>query len=322
MDHSNEKLISLLEGIMYIRRVEEKICELYSQQEMRCTVHISIGQEATAVGVCAALDKKDMVFSNHRSHGHYLAKEGDLNKFFAELYGKNTGCTKGMGGSMHLIDLSVNFMGATPVVGSIIPVAVGAAWSAQIKKTSQIVVVFIGDGAVEEGVFHESINFAKLKNLPIIFFCENNLYSVYTHLHDRQPDRKISTMVAGHDIKCYEVDGNDVVAVNNIVAEVMEEVRHCHGPVFIEAQTYRWREHCGPNYDNHIGYRTEEEFQKWKLKDPVENCKQKLLKQGIISNENLRVIEQKIDQKINVAVAFAQSSNFPDKNQLGKLVYA
>ncbi|MBI2665015.1 thiamine pyrophosphate-dependent dehydrogenase E1 component subunit alpha, partial [Candidatus Woesearchaeota archaeon] len=302
--------------------VEEKICALYPEQQMRCPVHISIGQEATAVGTCAALCSEDMVFSNHRSHGHYLAKGGDLKKFFAELYGKISGCSKGRGGSMHLIDLDVNFMGSTPIVGNIIPVAVGAAFSLQLQQKSQVVVVFIGDGAIEEGVFHESLNFAKLKGLPILFFCENNLYSVYTPLNKRQPDRKISNIPKGHGLLCYEIDGNNVETIYKVVSEAVALLREGKGPIFIEAYTYRWREHCGPNYDNHIGYRTEEEFLKWKQLDPLEICRQQVLQQGLITTETLTEFKKKIEFKISEAVKFAQESNFPDQEQLDKFVYA
>ncbi len=313
---------TLLEQLIYVRAVEEKICALYPEQQMRCPVHISIGQEATAVGTCAALSKEDMIFSNHRSHGHYLAKGGDLKKFFAELYGRISGCSQGRGGSMHLIDLGVHFMGSTPIVGNIIPVAVGAAFSLQLQHSSQVVVVFMGDGAVEEGVFHESINFAKLKGLPILFFCENNLYSVYTRLDKRQPDRKISNIPAGHGLQCYEVDGNDVGAVYKVAAQAVDLLRQGKGPIFIEAQTYRWREHCGTNYDNHIGYRTEEEFLKWKQLDPVENCKQHFLQRGLVTKDMIANFEHQSMLKINEAVKFAQESDFPDRDQLDRFVYA
>lgn len=313
---------TMLEQLLYIRAVEEKICILYPEQQMRCPVHISIGQEATAVGTCSALSTQDLVFSGHRAHGHYLAKGGDLNKFFAELYGRVTGCSKGMGGSQHLVDLDVNFMGCTPIVGNSIPLAVGAALSLQLQNSSQVVVVFMGDGAIEEGVFHESLNFAKLKNLPIIFFCENNLYCVYTHIKYRQPERKISNIAAGHGVQCYDVDGNDVVAVHQVVAEAVQKIIQGKGPVFIEAKTYRWREHCGPYYDNHIGYRTEEEFLEWKKTDPVETFKQRLLRDGIISLEEVTHLESAINLRIENAVEFAKSSPYPDKEQLFKFIYS
>ena len=184
--------------------VEEKIVELYPQQEMRCPVHLSIGQEAVSVGVCANLTREDIVFSNHRSHGHYLAKGGNLKAMVHEIYGKSTGCCFGRGGSMHLLDLSINFFGSTPIVGGTIPIAVGASLASKMQQKNNITTIFHGDGAVEEGVFHESLNFASLKKLPVLFVCENNLYSVYTPLSERQPNREIYKLVEAHDIKAYQ----------------------------------------------------------------------------------------------------------------------
>ena len=319
----NKTLISLFESMLYIRLVEEKIAEIYPEQEMRCPVHLSIGQEATAAGVCENLTSKDMIFSNHRSHGHYLAKGGDLKKFFAELYGKATGCSKGRGGSMHLVDLSVGFLGSTPIVASTIPISVGAAFSLSMKKdNSSIVVVFLGEAAVEEGVFHESINFAKLKNLPILFFCENNFYSVYTPLHLRQPNRKIIDIVRANGINSYEVDGNDVIAVYEKSKDAIDTIRKGKGPAFIEASTYRWREHCGPNYDDHLNYRPKGEFLEWKEKDPIKRAKDNLISENLITERYIMEIEKKIKKKIDEAVKFAKSSKFPDKKELDKYIYA
>ena len=322
MTANQEKLLSFFQELLYIRLVEEKICDLYPGQEMRCPVHISIGQEATAVGVCLNITSQDMVFSNHRSHGHYLAKGGDLDRFFAELYGKNSGCSKGRGGSMHLVDLSVGFMGATAIVSGTIPVAVGAALTLSIKNARDIVVVFLGDGAVEEGVFYESINFTKLKNLPILFFCENNFYSVYSHINDRQPKRKIIDLAKCHGVDCYEVDGNDVIDVYETTGQAITKIRNGGGPAFIEAATYRWREHCGPNFDNNIGYRTEEEFLSWKRNDPINQLKEKLLANNILNPDKIAVITEMINKKIDEAVKFAKSSPYPDKSELNKYIYA
>ncbi len=318
----NTLLIELFEKLLYVRMCEERVCGLYPEQEMRCPVHISIGQEATAVGVAANLSTKDMMFSNHRSHSHYLAKGGDLNAFFAELYGKSTGCSKGKGGSMHLVDIASGFMGATPIVSSSIPVAVGAAFTLSMKNSKNIVVAFLGDGSVEEGVFHESINFAKLHNLPVLFFCENNFYSVYSHLDVRQPKRKITSLAQGHGVESYEADGNDVLNVYEIVKHAVQKIREGKGPIFIEAITYRWREHCGPNYDNHIGYRTEKEFLEWKEKCPLKKLKEKLLSENIITEENLKHMAYKIKTKIDAAVHFAKSSPFPEEKELHTNVYA
>jgi len=316
-------LISLFESMLYNRLVEEKVCTLYPEQEMRCPVHISIGEEANASGVCKSLNTQDIVLSNHRCHGSYLAKRGNLKKFFAELYGKYTGCAKGRGGSMHLVDLSVGFMGATPIVANTIPVAVGVALSLSMQKNnSNIVVVFLGEAATEEGVFHESINFAKLKNLPILFFCENNLYSVYTPLHLRQPKRKIVDIVSANGLHCYEIDGNDVVTVYETSKEAIRKIRKGEGPAFIEASTYRWREHCGPYYDDHLDYRPKGELQEWKKKDPIKRVKEKLINESLITEKQIMEFKKKINKQIEVAVKFAKSSKFPDKKELEKYIYA
>ncbi len=315
-------LVDLFRDLLYIRMVEERVCDLYSEQEMRCPVHISIGQEATAVGLSKALNKEDLVFSNHRCHGHYLAKGGNLKKFFSELYGKATGCSGGRGGSMHLIDTDVGFSASTPIVSGTIPIAVGSALAFSIKNENKIAVSFFGEAAIEEGSFHESINFAKLMNLPIIFFCENNLYSVYTPLEERQPKKRISNIARANGLITYEIDGNDVVQVYKVCKEAVEKIRNDEGPIFIEASTYRWREHCGPNYDNHLGYRSIEEFFYWKDKDPLKKMKDCLLKSGTITENEIRKMEQEINILISEAVEFAKESPYPNKDELNKFVYA
>ncbi|HIJ98807.1 TPA: thiamine pyrophosphate-dependent dehydrogenase E1 component subunit alpha [archaeon] len=319
----NKTSLSLLHKILLIRRAEEKIVELYPEQEIRCPTHLSIGQEAVAAGVCEALRKDDIIFSNHRSHGHYIAKGGNLKAMFAEFYGKATGCSKGRGGSMHLIDLSVNFLGSTPLVGGTIPIAVGAALSTHMRKEDNIVVIFIGDAAVEEGVFHESVNFSALKKLPVLFVCENNFYSVYTPLSERQPgNRKIYELAKGHGIESYQADGNDAIKVYEITKKAVDKIRSGKGPVFLEFLTYRWREHCGPNYDNDLGYRSVEELEKWKRKDPLESLKNKLLKSKTILQAEFEKIENEVRSKVEAAVKFAKESPFPKKEELEKYVYS
>lgn len=294
--------------MLRIRAVEGKIVALYPQQQMRCPVHLCIGQEAVAAGVMANLKNDDLVLSNHRSHGHYLAKGGNLEKLFAELYGKETGCSKGRGGSMHLIDLSVNFLGSTPIVGSTIPVATGVAWAEKMKNKKTVTVVFFGDAAVEEGVFHESANFAALKNLPILFVCENNLYSVYTPIAQRQPKRSIASLVKGHGIRSFRADGNDCGKVYELSKEMIGSVRAGRGPAFIEFSTYRWREHCGPNYDNHIGYRDEAEFKRWQKKCPIERFKKYVVSKNILRHEEINQMETQIQKEIDIAVTLAQAA--------------
>ena len=296
----------LYESMLRIRLVEESIANKYSEQKMRCPTHLSIGQEAIAVGVCANLTLQDQVLSTHRAHAHYLAKGGCLNSMMAEIYGKASGCSKGMGGSMHLIDTSVGFMGSTAIVGNTIPVAVGLALEKKLTRKKSIACVFFGDGATEEGAFYESVNFAIIHSLPILFICENNLYSVYSGLEVRQPvDRKIYKMVRAMGISAQHGNGNDVEEVARKVKHAKTMILKSGGPQFLEFDTYRWREHCGPNFDNNIGYREESEFLKWKKKDPLKN---------FYSENSQKYIDRKIDtisQEIDDAHQFADDSKFP-----------
>ncbi len=306
MSSNKNRLHALLYQMLRIRMVEEKIVELYPEQQIRCPVHLCIGQEAIAAGVMSQLTKNDLVMSNHRSHGHFLAKGGNLEKFFAELYGKSTGCSRGRGGSMHLIDLSVNFFGSTPIVAGTIPIATGIAFAEKKLKQKAVTVIFLGEAAVEEGVFHESVNFAALRKLPILYVCENNLYSVYTHLSERQPARKITPLVAGHGIPSFRADGNDVLAVCRETQKAISLIRKKKGPVFIEFLTYRWREHCGPDYDNNIGYRTEAEFKRWQKKCPIAKFERHLQSKRLLNKEDVADMEQVIRSEIESAVKKAQ----------------
>lgn len=300
------RLPKLLEGTLYsdmlrIRMIEEKIAELYSEQEMRCPVHLSIGQEGVAVGVCAALGKEDMVMSGHRAHAHYLAKGGSLKRMIAEIYGKSTGSSGGRGGSMHLIDLDANFLGSTPIVGGTIPIAVGVAWANAMKKQKSVSVLFHGEAAMEEGVWHESMNFAALHSLPVLFVCENNMYSVYTPLEQRQPKRSRVNLARAHGWYGDTGDGNNPLEVYKKTVKALKYIRSGKGPAFIEFDTYRWREHCGPNYDNALGYRTEEEFKAWQKKDPLKNV-------GTFIDED--TVRKAIDREILEAFEFAKQSPF------------
>ena len=296
----------LFESMLRIRLVEESIANKYSEQKMRCPTHLSIGQAAISLGVCANLTSQDQVLSTHRAHAHYLAKGGCLNSMMAEIYGKASGCSKGMGGSMHLIDTSVGFIGSTAIVGNTIPVAVGLALEKKLTRKKSIACVFFGDGATEEGAFYESVNFAIIHSLPILFICENNLYSVYSGLEVRQPvDRKIYKMVRAMGISAQHGNGNDVEEVARRVKHAKTMILKSGGPQFLEFDTYRWREHCGPNFDNNIGYREESEFLKWKKKDPLKN---------FYSENSQKYIDRKIDtisQEIDDAHQFADDSKFP-----------
>ncbi len=310
--------ISLYKSMLRIRLVEEEIASRYSEWKMRCPTHLSIGQEAVAAGVGTLLRDDDFVVSTHRSHAHYLGKGGNLKRMIAELYGKETGCSGGRGGSMHLIDESVGFKGSTAIVGNTIPIGVGLALSIQLGGSDQVSCIYIGDGSTEEGVFYESVNFAAVRGLPVLFLCENNLYSVYSSLSVRQPkDRKIYEMVKALGIESNHGDGNHVDEVFNIGKNAIDKIRETGKPQFLEFSTYRWREHCGPNYDNNIGYRSEDEFEEWKKKDPILRLRNKL---NIGEAENNKMVET-IKSEINEAFEFAENSAFPDENTMYNYIY-
>jgi pyruvate dehydrogenase E1 component alpha subunit len=317
-----EKSIELYACMQRIRLVEEAISTRYVEQEMRCPVHLSIGQEAAAAGVCLALETRDKVFSTHRSHAHYLSKGGDLRKMLAEIYGKATGCIGGRGGSMHIMDLDVNMVASIPIVGSCIPLAVGSALADSLDGRDNVSIAYLGDASVEEGVFHESANFAKLRDLPVLFVCENNLYSVYTQLHERQPDRPITSLAEAHGIPTYHCDGNDVEEVYRSTLNALKNARSNKGPSFLLLDTYRWLEHCGPNFDNDIGYRTEAEFRIWKNRDPVILYKKNLLKKGILTEEGNVELKCEIQKEITAAFDFAKNSPYPDHSTAINHVYA
>ena len=314
--------LELLRQMLRIRAVEEQIAHRYSQNRMRCPTHLSIGQEAVSAAISTCIKSSDFAISTHRCHAHYLAKGGDLKAMIAEIYGKATGCSKGKGGSMHLIDLSVNFMGTSAIVGNNIPVGVGLALSAQLQGTDQISCIFVGDGAVEEGVFYESINFAILKNLPALFICENNLYSVYSPLSVRQPHgRKIATMVEGLGAKVATGDGNRVIDCYQMIKVAVETLRLGHGPCFLEFATYRSREHCGPSFDNDLGYRSPEEITQWQRRDPILQFKAYILEQNQSLYAEIKSMKDTIDCEVIEAFEFAEQSPFPEPEEAYTGVY-
>ena len=312
----------LLAEMLRIRRVEEAIADRYAEQEMRCPMHLCIGQEAIAVGVCAALQRTDKVFSNHRAHGHYLAKGGDLNAMIAELYGRATGCCGGRGGSMHLIDIDAGFMGATPIVGGTVPVAVGSAWASSLQGRDDVTVIFFGDGCFEEGVVHESLNFAALHKLPIVFVCENNDFSVYTPLNLRQPKRPIHAIAAAHGLVAEAGDGNDVEEVLAKASKAIEAARKGDGPQFLEFRTFRWREHCGPDFDHHLNYRPSEEIEAGLADCPIERLKAKLVEQGVEVAPLLDRLENVLNKEVDAAFSFSDDSPNPDPSHAKEKIYA
>lgn len=303
--------------MLKIRLVEEEIVKRYSSSQMRCPTHLSIGQEAVPAALGLNVTDRDYAISTHRGHGHYIGKGGDIRSMISEIYGKSTGCSKGRGGSMHLIDRKVGFMGTSAIVGNSIPVGVGFGLSSKIKKTDQISCVFFGDAATEEGAYYESVNFAVLKKLPVLFICENNFYSVYSPLNVRQPPNRSIINVAkalGLGVQNL-VDGNDVLSSYNSINKAIKRIKNGEGPQFLEFTTYRWREHCGVNFDNDLGYRSEKEYNEWKRKDPISNFKDYLISENIISIELLEQIKSKIDLEIQDAFNYAIESPFPEANQ-------
>lgn len=315
--------ISLLRDMLYVRRTEERIMALYAEQEMRCPTHFSIGQEAISAAVCQHLDHDDYAISAHRSHAHYLNKGGDLKAMVAELYGKETGCAHGKGGSMHLIDLSVNFIGCVPIVGSTIPIGVGAAFGTALQDTNRLSAVFFGDGAVETGIFYEAVNWAVVQNLPVVFVCENNQYSVNTPLSVRQPaSRTIRQLAEGLGVTAYEADGQLIEEVYAVAGKAVAHVRAGKGPVLMEFQTYRWLEHCGPLPDLHLAYRPEGEFEHWEKRDPIVLYRAKLIEEGVIDDAAIDDITADIDARVEAAVAFAKASPFPQRSELTAHLYA
>ena len=308
---------ALFGSMFRIRLIEQAIAREYKNQEMRCPVHLSIGQEVAAAAVCESLTRDDQVFSGHRSHAHYLAKGGDLKKMIAELYGKATGCSQGFGGSMHLTDLDAGFIGATPIVGSSIPIAVGAALTIKQRNLNKIVVVFLGDGAMETGVAHESMNFAAVHQLPILFVCENNLYSVYSPLSIRQPaGRGLCELARSHGLTAESVMGDDALSVFYRAAELISLTRKTSQPGFLEVPVYRWVEHCGPDEDDHLGYRPQAEIDAWRTRDALTQLEE------AIAPEVKTALETAITAEIDVAFDFAKSSPFPNTDDVGRYVYA
>lgn len=318
-----ELCLDLYQKMLRIRVVDTAIAQHYAEQEMRCPVHLSIGQEAAEAGACAALQQHDYVLSGHRSHGHYLAKGGDLQAMMAEIYGKATGCAGGKGGSMHLVDLEAGFLGAAPIVGSTIPIATGVALAAQMRKEDRVVMVFLGDGATETGAFYESVNFAALKNLPIVFLVENNFYSVYSPMSVRQKgEHRITDIARAHGMEAQTADGNDLELVYLLSQAAVEKARRGEGPTLLEFVTYRWREHCGPSFDNDIGYRTEAEYLGWKERDPVAAYERKLVERGHASAQDIASLTRALEMEAEAAITFAKESPWPDPASASTLVYA
>jgi acetoin:2,6-dichlorophenolindophenol oxidoreductase subunit alpha len=322
--YSKDLLKKLYTTMQRIRLCEESLVDPILRGEVRCPVHLYSGEEAVATGVCAALTKKDYIFSTHRSHGHYLAKGGDLRKLIAEIYGKETGCSRGRGGSMHVVCPEVGMIGSAPIVAGTISLAVGAALSSSIRQDKKVTVSFFGDGATGEGVLFESLNFAALKKLPVIFACENNFYSTHLPVTEHRPDRKICDIAKPFGIKSFRVDGNDVLKSYNLSLQAVELCRKGEGPVFIEFLTFRLRGHVGP-FDNingnHTDIRPIAEIERWKKKDPIERLKNYLVRKKIYSSKDIKNIDLGIEKEIENAHKFAKNSRNPNMSEVMRYVF-
>lgn len=316
MSRTPETLLSLYYSMLRIRKVQLRIESLYHLDEMKTPVHLCIGQEAIPVGVSAHLTRDDYISSNHRGHGHYLAKGGDLSALIAELYCKKTGCSKGFGGSMHLVDSSVGHLGSSSIVGGGIPIGTGLALAIQMQKQPRVSVVFFGDGAADEGVLYESINFAMLRQLPVVFVFEDNGFAVCSRTHVRQRWPLLFHSAPSELLHTTTVDGNSVLEVYEAAQVAVQRARSGLGPSLIECRTYRMRGHSGAGSDAKLGYRTEEEIGDWERKDPVGAFRDKLLAEGVSTHRQLEEFELAIDAEIDQAFQLAQESPLPTGEDL------
>lgn len=312
----DQLLSRLYASVLKIRRAEEAIARIYPSDKIKSPVHLSIGQEAVAVGVIDLLSSEDVVAGTYRGHASYLAKGGSLPAMFAELYGKATGCAGGKGGSMHLIGMDRNVLGCSAVVGTHIPIAVGYALTIRRRREKRVVVCFLGDGATEEGVFSESLNFAALQRLPVLFVCENNGLAIHTPLSKRWSSDQLVERVRTYGIRAERVETGDIFAIRAAAEALLDHVRAGQGPAFLECPTIRWKEHVGPNEDFDIGYREQPPADVWPGQDPVLQLAARL------NDAERRRIEDEIDAEIAAAVDFAERSPVPDAREVYTNVFA
>ena len=320
MNLSANSPTQLLSSMMLIRAAELKISIEAKKQTFKTPIHLAIGQEAVAVGVAMALKNSDTVFGNHRSHGHYLATGGELTSLFSEILGNADGCSGGRGGSMHITSRKTGFMGSMPIVGGTIPVSLGAALAHKRSGSKGVSVVFFGDGAAEEGVFHESLNLAAIMSLPILFVCENNLFSSHLHISERQKSRTIQRFAEAHQIESHEVDGNDVRKVSEMSNKLIEFMRSESKPAFIEAMTYRLFGHVGPEIDEEIGFERERDLKTWRKRDPIERELNDLFREGILNRETFATLSEEINQFVIDCWERARRGVKPDESTLLKNV--
>lgn len=319
MKFTPEKLIDMLIKMYKIRFFEEKVDYLFALGLVHGTMHLSIGQEAVAVGAISTLKPDDYILSTHRGHGHCIAKGADINLMMAEFLGKETGYCRGRGGSMHIADVEKGNLGATGVVGGGIPIASGVGLSIKMRKTRQVVLCFFGDGAANQGAFHESLNLAAIWKLPVIFLCENNMYGMSMSVEKAFAIENIAKRAGSYGFPGEVVDGNDVLAVYKVVLKAIERARKGKGPSLIECKTYRWKGHS--KSDQNL-YRSKEEIKFWKMKCPIKRFKEKLIAEKIITNEEIKIIEENAKNIIEKAVDFAKNSPEPSVEEIFDGVYS
>lgn len=303
-----------------IRLAEERVADMVEAGEIRTPCHLYIGQEAIAAGICAAVSREDYVWGGHRSHGHYLAKGGSLRQMIAELLGKATGCSGGRGGSMHLVAPEVGILGTVPLVAATIPLAVGAGLATKLNGDGRVSVSFFGDGAAEEGHFHESLNLAAVYRLPVVFVCENNLYSSHLHILERRGADNIRDAGVVHSVPGITVDGNDASAVLEAGRDAVARARAGDGPTLLECRTYRWRGHVGPAWDMDVGVKRRDELAAWIAADPIKRMGERLLAAGVTEQE-LQAVAEAARAEIDEAVEFGRASPYPEASDLERHVF-
>jgi TPP-dependent pyruvate/acetoin dehydrogenase alpha subunit len=314
-------LLEMYRTMVLIRTTEERIAQLVEEQRIGCPTHLYTGQEAIAAGVCAALNRSDYIFGGHRSHGHYLAKGGELRSMMAEVFGKVSGCARGRGGSMHLIAREVGLLGTVPLVAATIPISVGTGLASKLRGDGKVSVAFFGDGATEEGHFHESLNLAAVYRLPVIFVCENNSYSSHMSLLERRSEDNIYKSGEAHGIPGIRLDGNDVLLVYQAAVDAVLRARSGAGPTLLECRTYRWRGHVGASLDMDVGVKRKDEMQQWLPKDPIARARTRLLATDV-SEPELLEIEKQAAQAVEDAVEFAIKSPSPQATELSNHVFS
>lgn len=318
-DVSQEKLVDLYKQMWTIRFFEEKVDEFFAKGMIHGTTHLAVGQEASAAGACALLDNEDKITSTHRGHGHCIAKGATPDKMMAELFGRTTGYCKGKGGSMHIADIDIGNLGANGIVAGGVPLAVGSALTAQMKKQNYVTVCFFGDGATNEGSFHEAVNLASIWDLPVIFVCENNQYGMSGSVKEMTNVENIADRASAYGIPGTVADGNDIVDMMNKSHEAIERARNGEGPSLIEAKTYRWKGHSKSDAKK---YRTREEENEWKAKDPIKRFRSMLVEAGILTEEQAEEIRKGAKQEIEGAIEFAEQGPKPTEDDLLTDVYA